>query len=109
MLTLDLLDRFQFGPHTLEVVTINGRTLEDPDRMITARCIESCCSNGNAVRLTMSARELDDLVRAYNDQFSAAKMQARITRIIARAEERRALEEDESRSSLEIENVALTK
>ena len=38
----DLMDEFQFGPHRLKVTGMHGKVYDDPERMITAKCIDTC-------------------------------------------------------------------
>jgi hypothetical protein len=88
MKELKLKEEFQFGPHTLQVVAVNGKSATDPERLVTAQCKPTCCSIEHAVTISMPAGELESLTDEYNRKFATIKMRAEISRILKELQER---------------------
>jgi len=76
----DLMDEFQFGPHRLKVTGMHGKVYDDPERMITAKCIDTCCSD--PIHITMPAHELEALAKDYTEKVGTALMLAEVSRIM---------------------------
>jgi len=71
---LELGDKFQFGPHVMQVLAVYSETPNDPERLITAQCIPTCCSIERAVTIVMPANELISLSNKYSSSFPKADL-----------------------------------
>jgi len=79
----NLMDTIQFGPHILKVTAIYGLGMHDPESMITATCVDSCCSNPQKIVVSMPAKELLMLAEEYTEKVGTMKMKAEIAKIMA--------------------------